>query len=63
MSKRENITIECKTCQHYFEHEAGEYGECRRHAPCTGRRNRCGVVIAEWPTVEPNDKCGDYRGA
>lgn len=48
----------CQSCK-YVE-ETNEYGPwyCRRYAPLAVKQNV--TPNADWPSVQPNDWCGEY---
>ncbi len=47
---------ECQTCR-FFEHCTSQYGKCHKNAPIVSPDNS----EAQWPTLSPNDFCGDHE--
>ena len=60
----------CENCRHY-DPQGGKNGVCRRHPPQvtsvpkqsvqkSGYQEYSHTSITAWPTVEQNDRCGEF---
>jgi hypothetical protein len=72
MSDRSETTIWCRSCAYYTHPGEGgsegngnirvENGHCHRYAPKPlGGGSGTGWSAWEWPSVRPNDFCGEWK--